>query len=569
MMKRISFLLVLWLVCVVTLQAKRVDSTRLAAYASQFIQAVHQEGQTRTINGLESVNGKPNLAVVAFAPSGWVLMATDDVAEPILGYSLTGSFTFDSTRVNPGFTHLLRSYEKQIQLLKLNPNQPINEKWITSGVRLRSATEATSGYASVAPLVAVNWNQNAPWNQSCPVDVNGPGGHVYVGCVAVAMGQAMSVYQYPTKGTGKADYVDKKYGYQYVIFDDYGNYNWLNMQTSTANKDIADFLYHCAVSVEMSFGPNGSGAYATTAATALKTYFGYSSSVACIDKGGTDAQWTALLNAELEAGRPLIYAGDGGDGQPGHAFNIDGYVQNDYSTLYHINWGWSGAYSDEDDYFSINVLNPGSYDFSYNNQVIVGIKPTVPGPISLSLSNNTVQAGLPAGTTVATIDVEDDWSGNTYIFSLSGTFNPFTRKERPLYFMEENGILKTTKEFQYVTGSNNKEGVAIKVTDQFKSTLSKEFYIDILPPSATPLEPVEAGRNGLNLHYSPAERLLSWDELDGPVHIAVYNLQGQLQREQTTTANRMQVELPQGMYLVRLTAKDVNQTIKVVSSSSL
>jgi hypothetical protein len=315
----------------------------------------------------------------------------------------------------------------------------------------------------------------------------------------------------------------------------------------------------------MSFGTTGSGAYSATAATALKTYFGYSSSVVCIDKVGTDAQWTALLNAELDAGRPLIYAGDGNNGQPGHAFNIDGYVQNDNSTLYHLNWGWSGS---ENGYFSINVLNPGNYNFSYNNQVIVGIKPIVPGPTGLSLSNTSVQAGLPAGTTVASIDVEDEWSANTYTFSLSGTLD-LSEEERPFYFKEENGMLKTTKVFQYIEGKRNKEGVVIKVTDKYNNTLSKELYIDILPPSATVLEPVEAGKNELNLQYSSAERMLSWNEQVGPVHIAVYNLQGQLQREQTTTANRMQMEMPRGMYLVRLTAKNLSQTIKVVSSSSL
>lgn len=564
-MKRLYFLLVIWLVSAIALQAKVVDSTRLVAYASQYIRTLNQIDQPKTVNAIKPVNGKPNLALVAFAPSGWVLMATDDVAEPVLGYSLTGSFQFDSTRVNPGLTNLLRSYEKQVQLLKLNPNQPVNDKWLSLGVRLRSGTVSTSGSTSVAPLISVNWNQSSPWNQSCPVDANGPGGHVYVGCVAVAMGQAMSVYRYPTNGTGEASYTAEGYGRLSVNFSNYGAYNWANMQTSTANKDIADFLYHCAVSVKMSFGPNGSGAYATTAASALKTYFGYSSSVTCIDKGGSDAQWTALLNAELDAGRPLIFTGDGADGQPGHAFNIDGYVQNDNSTLYHLNWGWSGS---NNGYFTINVLNPGSYNFSYNNQVIVGIKPIVPGPIGLALSNKTVQAGLPAGTTVATIDVEDEWSGNTYTFSLSGTLD-LSEEERPYYFKEESGMLKTTKVFQYIKGKANKEGVVIKVTDKFNNTLSKEFYIDILPPAATALEPVEAGKNELNLLYSPTERLLTWKELDGPVHIAVYNLQGQLQREQTTTANRMQVELPKGMYLVRLTAKDISQTIKLISSSSL
>lgn len=561
MLKRFSIGLLVWFVCVLSVQAKPVDSLRLVSFATQFIQtveSVHQEKSARTVKGVTPVNGKPNLALVSLLPSGWVLLSTDDVVEPVLGYNLSGSFTFDSTSVNPGLTRLLRAHDNMVKRMRLNPDQPMHANWKTSGVRLRASTSS-----SVAPLIKVNWDQGKGWNQSCPVDANGPDGHVLVGCVAVAMAQAMSVYRYPIQGTGVASYLSKGYGTLTVDFAKYGSYNWSNMITSSPNKDIADLLYHAAVTVKMDFGADASGATSKSAATALKTHFGYSSSVVNVDKYGTDAQWTALLNAELDAERPLIYAGDGNDGLAGHAFNIDGYDKFDTYTMYHINWGWGGEYNDGN--YNINVLNPGNFNFSFNNDVILGIKPIKPGPVGISLSNYTVKAGLPAGTTVGSINVEDEWTGNTYTFKLTPT--KFAHITRPLYFTEENGLLKTTKEFEYEADKTNRASVTIQVTDKYGNSLKMNFDISILPPDATALNQVDADENQWNIHYLAEERRLEWNEQEEPVRVAVYTLQGLLLHEQTTTANSLQLDLPKGIYLVRFTTKDSRQTFKLLSPS--
>ena len=55
-------------------------------------------------------------------------------------------------------------------------------------------------------LINVTWNQGNGWNRFCPEDEEGPGGHVYAGCVAVSMAQAMSVFGAPSKGKGSYQY---------------------------------------------------------------------------------------------------------------------------------------------------------------------------------------------------------------------------------------------------------------------------------------------------------------------------------------------------------------------------
>ena len=112
---------------------------------------------------------------------------------------------------------------------------------------------------------------------------------------------------------------------------------------------------------------------------ALKTYFGYKSTLRGVLKSSyTDANWINLLKAEVDASRPIVYAGSGTGG--GHAFVCDGY---DNNNKFHFNWGWSGYY---DGYFAINALNPdgqgtggGTGAYNTNQHAVIGIVPASGG----------------------------------------------------------------------------------------------------------------------------------------------------------------------------------------------
>ena len=63
----------------------------------------------------------------------------------------------------------------------------------------------------------------------------------------------------------------------------------------------------------------GSSAQTLDVVNALKTYFNYSTSIQGLYRTSyTDSQWIALLKVELDAGRPIQYAGTGSGG--GHSF---------------------------------------------------------------------------------------------------------------------------------------------------------------------------------------------------------------------------------------------------------
>ena len=372
--------------------------------------------------------------------------------------------------------------------------------------------------------------------------------HVYVGCVAVAMGQAMSVFQYPLKGTGTASYFANGYGRQIVNFSDYGNCNWSSMIVSQSNASIADFLYHCAVTVEMNFSPNGSGSTIRKAASALKNYFGYTSTLSYVDRSTvtSDADWQKLLNTELDNGRPIIYSGVDKNVSIGHAFNIDGYSSSGDAYMYHLNWGWSGA---NNGYFSINILNPGTDQFNSDESVVIGIRPVKPGPTDISLSNYTVTAGMPVGTVVGTINVTDELLTNHYTYALHGTMNLF-EEENPLNFKEESGVLKTTKVFDYVAGKQNKDGVEVTVKDSLGHLITKIFTIIILQNNGSGLQPSSYDATVL---YDADAHSLVWKGQPTRKQVRLFSLDGRLVMETITSDASISVNsLAKGIYLAEI-----------------
>jgi len=209
------------------------------------------------------------------------------------------------------------------------------------------------------------------------------GGHAFGGCVATAMAQIMKYHAYPTQGIGSRTYSDpvnrnyysdipgSAYGTQSA---DFGNtvYNWAAMPNaiSGSNYEIARLIYHCGVSVDMNFGPEGSSGSTSTASDSLKKYFKYDDSVSFFSKSGyTDATWISMLRADLDAGRPILYSGSGTGG--GHAFVCDGYQATNH---FHFNWGWGGYL---DGYFYLTALTPEGRNYTNDQDAVLNILPAV------------------------------------------------------------------------------------------------------------------------------------------------------------------------------------------------
>lgn len=292
----------------------------------------------------------------------FILLSNDDNCEPILGYSYESAYSEEP----PQFKAMLSNFSQQIEYIVDNnlEYQPIKDKW--DNLLQNNFIESKS---SVDPLLTCEWDQGTYYNALCPVDVDGPDGHVYTGCVANAMAMIMYYYRYPNQGQGMHGYASN-YGYLHIDFSKYF-YNWNAMlnSLSTYNDEIAKLQYHCGVAVNMNYSPNGSGAQSSRAVNALKNYFKYSTTLQLIYKSNyTNTQWQNILTDNLNNGMPLYYHGFGYGDEPGHAFVCDGY-END---KFHFNWGWGGV---ANGYFYLNNLNPYGSNFTNGQGAIINIYP--------------------------------------------------------------------------------------------------------------------------------------------------------------------------------------------------
>ena len=231
-------------------------------------------------------------------------------------------------------------------------------------------------YMDVGPLITDAWDQGCFYNADCPPDTSSqaPCFHAIAGSGAVAMAQIMKYYNYPPHGFNSCSYTLPGYGTLYVDFST-TTYDWLDMpQSLTASNDpVAKLIYDCGVGQEMNYGPVLSSSLSSLIDSAFQKYFGYSSATIWKWKADYSSdQWIAMLQAELDAGRPLLYYGNDG-GSDEKFFICDGYQG---SASFHFNWGSGGT---NNGYFHLDSLTPGTHNYSFAQGAIFNLLPSQPG----------------------------------------------------------------------------------------------------------------------------------------------------------------------------------------------
>jgi len=313
---------------------------------------------------------------------GFVIVASDDSFNPIVGYSKNSK----THQIPPALKNFLKQYDiSNINNLKRS-NTP-HPMWKELLENKKKSIDKAINYESY--LIKTKWNQNHPWNEKCPVDLNGPNGHAYAGCVAVAMAQIMKYWGHPSQGTGAHYYESDFYGTLYANFETI--YPWGNMPDTTANDAVKTLLYHCGVSVEMDYGPDTSSADTSKQAPkALINYFKYDASLFFAKRDDYSSQdWIELLRQEITEKRPILYQGRNPNNTGGHAFICDGYENNNF----HFNWGWGGNY---DGYFSLDAMTPDQdCNFNYDQGAIFGIKPVEVVNLSYPYEENFEDDNIP------------------------------------------------------------------------------------------------------------------------------------------------------------------------------
>ncbi len=194
--------------------------------------------------------------------------------------------------------------------------QYARESKIEIGENRNLWTELSSGNMQSFPrereasaLIGTNWNQDWPYNELCPADAAGPGGRVYAGCVATAMAQVLKYWNKPITGQGTNTYYAGGYGYQTANFGA-TTYLWDQMPNSisSSNLPVATLLYHCAVSVNMNFAPDGSGSNGMLARSAMQNNFRYPNASYVQKQSYSTTNWKTCSKPSLTRVCPCITA---------------------------------------------------------------------------------------------------------------------------------------------------------------------------------------------------------------------------------------------------------------------
>ncbi len=297
---------------------------------------------------------------------GYIIVSADDRLYPVQAVSFENCF--DTDNMAPALIAWLENINENVRYVRSqkNTSSAYYDDWnYYLNYNPALLYNGLNNTKIVSPLLSCKWNQDSPYNSACPAHSSGPGGHCYAGCVSIAMAQIMYYYNAPVSGTGSHTYQHPHFGPLTANFGNtiYDYANMANTATGYSTAAISELIYHCGVSVDMYYRPDGSSASSSTAYQSFMQYFNFVSCADYISKYmWAPEDWDSVLMENLDLGRPLYYSGSGSSG--GHAFVCDGYMGAEH---YHFNWGWGGY---NDGFFYLDNI-----EFSYGQQAIVNLIP--------------------------------------------------------------------------------------------------------------------------------------------------------------------------------------------------
>lgn len=243
-------------------------------------------------------------------------------------------------------------------------------------IMLMASLSVVNAQQVVDPILTSCWSQGSPYYNACP-ELCPPG------CGSVATAQILRHYKMHDHGFGSVDYevtrgpvdritrdfsTSKAFDWDNML-DEYTNGNYTSAQADA----VADYIFQVGNALHQQY--RYSGTPLTNYATALhgmhhnlhispKAVYRYR-------RYYSTSEWLEMIDTELEAGRPVYYAGkwvnnnqSGSDAD--HIYVIDGL---DSRGWYHINFGHGSKTQDK--FCDLNVINqsgtyPGGTGVCYN-----------------------------------------------------------------------------------------------------------------------------------------------------------------------------------------------------------
>lgn len=355
----------------------------------------------------KDAKGTPLYYVIYLDPEGFIIVAADDLIEPIIGFAPTGRFDPSSSNplgalVSNDIPGRLARVAGVKAALARGPILEAKTKWdrLYSFDQLALAQPlglTTVSDIRVAPLIQTKWDQttaggNACYNYYTPPYAEGTAVNYPCGCVATAMGQLMRYYQFPVNGVGTAVFNIMIKGSSSTRSlrggeGSGGAYIWSDMVLDPA-AGVTDPQRHaigalCAdagVAVNMDYGDDaygGSGTDTLKAKDAFVNTFGYANARKGYSSGSTIGPGlNGMTNPNLDSGCPVLLGIT--DGSNGHAVVCDGYGYNLNTLYHHLNLGWSGSYTA---WYNLPAIDAGGYSFNSVYKCIYNVWPSGTGEI--------------------------------------------------------------------------------------------------------------------------------------------------------------------------------------------
>ena len=321
---------------------------------------------------------------------GFVIIAADDAHRPVIGYS--DQSTFDANNIPPALVDYLDGMATSINRLKRRGNAmatPLVAAEWESLLRRGELIPRING-RGVDYLVQTQWNQDYPYNYYCPEDPDGSHGHTYVGCLATSMAQLVSFWKNPEHGYGSHCYYHEDYG---QICADFENtyYDWDHIANKINENSpieeiqaVALISFHCGVTIDMGYGPDGSGGGSGGIPAAMHQYYNYSEANIQYSRNDFETElWKFMVREQFDMGWPMYY---GGCDDGCHAFICDGYDDKD---MFHFNLGWGGG---SDGWYLIDeapYTHPADAMFNFVPSEIYDITASAPTGFTVNVPSDT------------------------------------------------------------------------------------------------------------------------------------------------------------------------------------
>lgn len=325
---------------------------------------------------------KPSYYIINYKDnSGFVIIAGDKRAIPVLAFSTEGNFDLSQNELPGGLVEWMANTNEYIKDIRDHSSEKVGLRnnfadepcLMTRATIIPSEDCATPVQCSVKPMKEVGPLLKTTWGQGVGYNDRVPSGncHIYsngkypTGCVATALAQVMKYHKYSNN-----------------------RQDWDGMLDNTGSDATAKLMRDLATDLHMKYGCDGSSAYVSDIPAVLKDW-GYSSGK---HKSYDILDYNLIIN-QLNLKLPVILGGGKNSGwgiigiyPDGHAWVCDGYRKGDicvgnttYSTLsLHMNWGWgtsSSYYNSYNGWFAFDNWNPNNTSYNNRKEIVYDIKP--------------------------------------------------------------------------------------------------------------------------------------------------------------------------------------------------